>query len=373
MVVGADGVHSKVREIMWDKANTAKPGMITVEEKRSMVTQYNAIVMASAPVPGLGSHDMEVTSNDKFSFLLLCQPDWISIIVHSKLPEDQQCSWPTRRQYTEADMEALVSKILECPITETVVFGELWKRRLKAQMISLEEGVLEHWLFGRIVLAGDAIHKVTPNSALGGNTAIEDAVTVANTLHALLAVHPNKKPSTVELQDAFREKYQNARVDRVRAIVKVGGDLTRQQAYDGWKPYLTQRWLTPIVGLDTLAKNIAGLCVTAPKLSYVDFEEKRGLLGWQDTMAVEKEREMRRENATRVEARHGKGKLLLSWDDWSGGFEAVFPQVLGVLVFVWSAVWLFHLAFSKHYIQGFGGDMWRAIPGYNETIGASNK
>ena len=57
-------------------------------------------------------------------------------------------------------MEAVVGKILECPITETVVFGELWKRRFKAQMISLEEGVLEHWFFGRIILAGDAIHKV---------------------------------------------------------------------------------------------------------------------------------------------------------------------------------------------------------------------
>lgn len=36
VVVGADGVHSKVREIMWDKANAANPGMITVEEKRGM-------------------------------------------------------------------------------------------------------------------------------------------------------------------------------------------------------------------------------------------------------------------------------------------------------------------------------------------------
>lgn len=125
-----------------------------------MVAQYNAVVMACSPVPGLGSHDMEVTSNDKFSFLLLFQPDRISIIVHNKLPEDQQCTWPTRRRYTEADMEALVSKILECPITETVVFGELWKRRFKAQMISLEEGVLGYWFFSRIVLAGDAIHKV---------------------------------------------------------------------------------------------------------------------------------------------------------------------------------------------------------------------
>jgi 2-polyprenyl-6-methoxyphenol hydroxylase-like FAD-dependent oxidoreductase len=125
-----------------------------------MVTQYNAIVMASSPVPGIGAHDVEITSNDKYSFLLLCQPDWISIIVHSKLPEDQQCTWPTRRRYTKADMEALVSKLSERPVTDTVVFGELWKRRLKAQMISLEEGVLEHWTSGRIVLAGDAVHKV---------------------------------------------------------------------------------------------------------------------------------------------------------------------------------------------------------------------
>ncbi|KAK6215287.1 hypothetical protein QIS74_08306 [Colletotrichum tabaci] len=369
VVVGADGVHSKVREIMWDKANEANPGMITVEEKRAMVTQYNAIVMASSPVPGLGAHDMEVTSNDKFSFLLLCQPDWISIIVHSKLPEDQQCTWPTRRRYGEADMEALVSKISECPITETVVFGELWKRRLKAQMISLEEGVLKHWFFGRIILAGDAVHKVTPNSALGGNTAMEDAVTLANTIHGLLVRHPNKKPSDVELRDAIRDEYQDARVDRARAIVKVGGDLTRQQAYDGWKAYFVQRWLTPFVGLDTLAKNIAGLCVTAPKLSYVEFEERRGVLGWQDTMAAEKEREVREtgRGGKRDENLKGGSRFMVSWGGWSGGFEAVFPQVLGVLTVLWVATWLFHLTFSSQHIPGFGREVWHLVGSGNGT------
>ncbi|KAF5540997.1 FAD binding domain-containing protein [Fusarium mexicanum] len=225
---------------MWDKANAVRPGMITVNGTRAMVTQYNAIVMASSPVLGIGAHDMEITSNDKYFFLLLCQPDWISIIVHSKLPEDQQCTWPTRRRYTEADMEAL----------------ELWKRRLKAQMILLEEGVLEHWTSGRIVLAGDSVHKVTPNSALGGNAAMEDAVVITNTLQSW-------------------------------------GVLTRQQAYDRWKAYITQRWLTPIIGLDSLAKKFAGLCITAPKLNFVEFDERRGILGWQDTMEVEKKRAMK--------------------------------------------------------------------------------
>ncbi|KAH7199517.1 hypothetical protein DER44DRAFT_729799 [Fusarium oxysporum] len=343
VVVGSDGVHSKVREIMWDKANALRPGMITVDEKR-----------------GIGAHDMEITSNDKYSFLLLCQPDWISIIVHSKLPEDQQCTWPSRRRYTEADMEALVSKISERPVTDTVVFGELWKRRLKAQMISLEEGVLEHWTSGRIVLAGDAVHKVTPNSALGGNTAMEDAVVIANTLHALLARHPNKKPSDVELQDAMRQEYQDTRVDRARAIVKAGGVLTRQQAYDGWKAYITQRWLTPVIGLDTLAQKIAGLCVTAPKLNYVEFEERRGILGWQDTMEAEKEHAMKGKVAK-------KEKTGMSWSNWNGGFEAIFPHISGVLVILWLALWLFHLIASEDHVPGFGRDTLSFVEAFNTS------
>ncbi|KAF5651818.1 FAD binding domain protein [Fusarium sp. NRRL 25303] len=294
-VILADGL----REIMWDKANALYPGMITVDEKRAMVTQYNAIVMASSPVPGIGAHDMEITSNDKYSFLLLCQPDWISIIVHSKLPEDQQCTWPTRRRYTEADMQALV----------------------------------------------------TPNSALGGNTAMEDAVVIANTLHALLAKHPNKKPSDVELHDNMRQEYQDTRVERARAIVKAGGALTRQQAYDGWKAYIIQRWLTPIIGLDILAQRIAGLCVTTPKLNFVEFEDRRGILGWQDTIEAEKGYEMKGKVAKKK-----KKKTGMFWNNWNGGFEAIFPHIIAILAAIWSVIWLFPLSVSGDHVFGFGRD-----------------
>ncbi|KAK1518072.1 hypothetical protein CPAR01_15721 [Colletotrichum paranaense] len=153
---------------------------------------------------------------------------------------------------------------------------------------------------------------------------MEDAVTLANTINALLGTHSHKNPSDFELRDAMRDKHQNARVDHAWVIVKVVGDLTRQQAYDGWKAYFVQRWLTPIVGLDTLAKNIAGLCVMAPKLTYVDFDEKRGILGWQDTLSAVKEREAREEDE-----RLNSGP---SWSDLNRGFASVFPQGLAVLV-----------------------------------------
>lgn len=338
VVVGADGVHSKMREIMWEAANKAVPGYITAEEKRAMTTTYNAIVAACRPVPGLGAHDMEIVSNNKFSFLLLCQPDWISFIVHSKLPADEQCRWPNRRRFSEEQMEALAARMASHPINESVLFGELWRNRTRAQMISLEEGVLDHWFFGRTVLIGDAIHKVTPNSALGGCTAMEDAVAVANVLHAAIAAHPNKKPTGVELRDAFGQ-YQDSRLPRVREIVKIGGDLTRLQAYDGWKYYLIQRWLTPVVGLDSLAKNIAILCTGAPKLSFVPFTQRRGLLRWPDDH--DDTRHVANRNVTADKTKDSR------LDSWDGEIEPLVGWLMMSLGVFAAMLWLFVLPYAK--------------------------
>ena len=35
IVIGCDGVHSKVREIMWENAARLAPGLITANEKKS--------------------------------------------------------------------------------------------------------------------------------------------------------------------------------------------------------------------------------------------------------------------------------------------------------------------------------------------------
>lgn len=35
IVAGCDGVHSVVRQIMWERANRVSPGLINAKEKRS--------------------------------------------------------------------------------------------------------------------------------------------------------------------------------------------------------------------------------------------------------------------------------------------------------------------------------------------------
>ncbi|WEW58626.1 hypothetical protein PRK78_004094 [Emydomyces testavorans] len=334
IVVGADGVHSKVRELMWNNANRAIPGFISAAEKRSMVTTYNAIVAMCPPIPGLSKHDMEITSYDKFSFLLLCQPTFISFIAHCKLPENKRCRWPNRAKYTEEEMEALAAKLADCPVTDSVLFGELWRSRTKGQLISLEEGVLDHWFFGRTVLAGDAIHKVTPNSALGGCTAMESVVSIANALHDALKAHPNKKPSDAEIRDALQH-YQDSRLARVKEIVKVGGMLTRLQAYDGWRMYVMQRWITPIIGLDFGAKGIARICSEAPKLNYVSIDEECGKLGWKD-------------HNTSPLRRSGKKMVKDS------ALGPILPLLIGALVVLSSTFWWVAFQDVEHVLLGLG-------------------
>lgn len=95
------------------------------------------------------------------SFLTITQPDWVSYSVFCKLPEDKQCRSPGRLKFTEEDLEELTNRIADYPVNESVTFKDMWSRRIKGQLVSLEEGVLETWFFGRTVLAGDAIHKVS--------------------------------------------------------------------------------------------------------------------------------------------------------------------------------------------------------------------
>lgn len=69
--------------------------------------------------------------------------------------------WPTRPKYTDLDAEAAAALVADHPVSDSLVFGEIWKQRFRGHLIALEEGVFDHWTFGRIALAGDSAHKVS--------------------------------------------------------------------------------------------------------------------------------------------------------------------------------------------------------------------
>ncbi|KAI9785103.1 MAG: hypothetical protein M1816_000514 [Peltula sp. TS41687] len=279
LCVGTDGVHSMVREVMWKTANLSVPGLISASEKRRMVATYECLIGIAPMQPGLGKVDMTCVCNNGFSFLFLTQPDSIFFAVHCKTPRGHR--WPSRVRYNEADAEALAAKLAEYPVSDSLVFGEIWRSRTRGVLVSLEEGVLDHWFFGRTVLAGDSVHKVTPNAALGGGTTMESVVVLANEIRRAIRAHPNQKPSDLEIRTAL-QRYQDQRLPRVTEIFNLSWMVTRLQAYDGWLYYLAMRWILPVLGLGVLAKNMGVMFSEAPKLDYVPVDERKGKIPWKE-------------------------------------------------------------------------------------------
>ncbi|KAL8692944.1 MAG: hypothetical protein Q9218_002121 [Villophora microphyllina] len=295
LIVGGDGVHSTVRKAMWEIANKTIPNFISKQEKETMVTTYSCLLGIAPQQPGIGINDMVFVCNKGYTFQFLTQPDQIYFMIHHKLPEPVR--WPDRVRYTEKDAEEVAAKFAEHPISDSLVFGDLWRNRSRGHLISLEEGVLEHFYFGRTVLIGDAAHKVTPNAAMGGASAMEDSIALANTIHKLTRTPQtstpasktqNSRPSKQQIKIAL-QAYQDERKPRLKKIHDESAFVTRLQSYDTWFLYLLMRWVLPLIGLAPIVHNVSKLGAAGPRLEYVDVKEERGTIPWVHPMPDRKE------------------------------------------------------------------------------------
>lgn len=119
---------------------------------------WTCLIGVAPNIPGAGLQDMTAVHGDRFSFLVLSQPQRIFFFVFFKV--DEPMHWPNWPRWTSDDAEAAAKKVSDLPISDSMLFGELWKNRIRGQLVSIEEGVLQHWHWGRTALAGDAVHKV---------------------------------------------------------------------------------------------------------------------------------------------------------------------------------------------------------------------
>lgn len=90
--------------------------------------------------------------------VIVSQPGQTLFFVCIKEPDVSR--WPQRSHFTEEDANREAAKIADRPVTAHVLFGEIWMKRTRGYLTSLEEGVFEHWYFNRTVLVGDSAHKV---------------------------------------------------------------------------------------------------------------------------------------------------------------------------------------------------------------------
>jgi len=219
-VIGADGIHSVVREIIIGPDAPLHKGRIA----------YRAVFDAKLMNGG------EITPSrtkwwgpDRHIVIYYTRKDRSQLYFVTSVPEP--AGWMTKESWSaKGDVHELraaydgfhpeVRMVLEaCPDCH--------------KWAILEREPLPRWSDGRIVLLGDACHPMTPYMAQGAATSIEDAAVLAR----CLAVKDNG------LEDAFRQYEANRkpRTSRIQAISSAntwmsGGDEDTSwlYGYDAW-------------------------------------------------------------------------------------------------------------------------------------------
>jgi 6-hydroxynicotinate 3-monooxygenase len=216
-VVGADGVHSAVRDILFDTAPVKYTGRIAYR------TTY-----AAARLNGEKIDDCtKWWGEDRHIVIYYVKPDRSEIYLVTSQPEPEFRieSWSAKGNVSElrkafAGFDRQVEQVLAaCPDVH------------KWAIVDRES--LDRWADGKVTLLGDACHPMTPYMAQGAAMAIEDAAVLSRCLDGV---------ERDGVADAFRRfeatrKERTARVQQTsRANTWLSGktDTDWVYGYDAW-------------------------------------------------------------------------------------------------------------------------------------------
>jgi 2-polyprenyl-6-methoxyphenol hydroxylase-like FAD-dependent oxidoreductase len=188
LVVGADGVHSHVRELLFGKESLSYSGLniwlYMMPARKDMPTVPTDLF-------GEGTYvGIFPRADGKVGVLFLA-----SVPTGQPDPPEGRIA---RLRELFSSFEWLVPEILQSMQNPAEIFHD-----------EIEQVSLETWYRGRVLLLGDAAHAVSPTAAMGGAMALEDAYVLAeelrktDTVHieqALAAYVARRKPRLAEIR-----------------------------------------------------------------------------------------------------------------------------------------------------------------------------
>jgi salicylate hydroxylase/6-hydroxynicotinate 3-monooxygenase len=219
-VIGADGVHSVVREIIIGPDKPIHRGRIA----------YRSVFKSNLMPKEISISRTKWWGEDRHIVIYYTRKDRSSLYFVTSVPEP--ADWVTEESWSaKGDVKELraayagfhpeVRMVLDaCPDCH--------------KWAILEREPLPTWSQGRIVLIGDACHPMTPYMAQGAATSIEDAAVLARCL---------KDVDVDGLEAAFRrfEAHRKPRTSKIQAISSAntwmsGGndDPSWLYGYDAW-------------------------------------------------------------------------------------------------------------------------------------------
>ena len=234
VVIGADGIHSIVRDMIVGPDVPLHKGRIA----------YRA-VFSSALLKGLeiGPSRTKWWGPDRHIVIYYTKRDRSELYFVTSVPEPAE--WLTRESWSAKGDVRELRKAYEGFHPD--VTGVLNACPDCHKWAILERDPLPRWSDGRVVLLGDACHPMTPYMAQGGATAMEDAAILTRCL---------SESGGDDLKGAFAryEAHRKPRTSRIQAISSAntwmkGGDNDTSwlYGYDAWSVPLT-----PIEHVETM-------------------------------------------------------------------------------------------------------------------------
>jgi 2-polyprenyl-6-methoxyphenol hydroxylase-like FAD-dependent oxidoreductase len=225
-VVGADGIHSVVREIIIGPDEPIHKGRIA----------YRSI-FSSGLLKGtdIGRSRTKWWGIDRHIVIYYTKADRSELYFVTSVPEPAE--WLTRESWSATGDVKELRKAYQGFHPEVRAVLEACPDCHKWAI--LEREPLPRWSDDRVVLLGDACHPMTPYMAQGGATAIEDAAILARCLEEV---------EGEDLKSAFvrYESHRKPRTSRIQAISSAntwmkGGDYDTSwlYGYDAWNVPLT--------------------------------------------------------------------------------------------------------------------------------------
>lgn len=267
IVIGIDGVYSKTRQIMQKLAQTPPDAW-------PMTATYRGLYGCFRSCPGFepGAFYQSRGSGIVSQFLVGADRAYFAIL-RPIAPTTQ----PSRLATEERDY--LAEEVAHIMVAPGVSFRDVWEHTDKetSAMVNQEEGYCDKWYHKRVVLAGDALHKVTSATGLGVNTGINSAAALANELYRLLQSKPN--PSTEAIENAFA-RYQKIREPEAIRLHTIGRKKVREVTWETWGDWAFDRFVNPCIGVEKVVAIIGKLIQRGQILEYVLFKDREVRVPW---------------------------------------------------------------------------------------------
>jgi 2-polyprenyl-6-methoxyphenol hydroxylase-like FAD-dependent oxidoreductase len=250
IVIGADGSHSAVRERTKELASKhfseSQPFGKNLEFETTYRLLFGNCPRIGSAKPGtvyechrFGTSTQVFTGEDKMWFFLYEQID---------KPTSEQ------RSYTQKDVDEFAARHADHRISKDIHLRDLYKERNSLGATDLEEGILEKWWWKRIVLVGDAAHKITPNAGLGFNSGVQDLAAIANGIRSL----QSKGGSLLDNEaiEALFSQYQSERTAPMKTYGDLSAKTTRMCAWGSRFTMIWDRYIVPTFNLEILMSRL---------------------------------------------------------------------------------------------------------------------